>query len=391
MTTEPTHYGRAPTRRAFIATVAATALAGCAGTGSSTNPDTTDTTDTTDSSNGADTAASSDNIGGGGGPPLAETSLSLPMDPHDFDDHVVSGGVPKDGIPSIDDPSFEDADAANSRLKPWDRVFGVERNGVAKAYPQYILVWHEICNDEIGGDPVSVTYCPLTGTVLGFERGDTTFGVSGRLVNNNLIMYDRGTEQWWPQVLSTTIPGPWTDSYTRNSLQDFRVVWTTWERWRTEHPDTKVLTEETGNLRNYGNDPYGRYGDGDTFGYYATHQGPMFQSLSESDRFQDKRVVIGARTPEGAAAFLKDGIREQQLMEGEIGDTPVLAAYDPALDTAYVYRNPDGAAFEATDESYVASDGTAYRAADLPLDDIHAFDAMWFAWSGFYPDTSVYE
>lgn len=100
---------------------------------------------------------------------------------------------------------------------------------------------------------------------------------------------------------------------------------------------------------------------------------------------------MGARIPEGAVAFLKDAIREQQLMTGDLGDLPVLAVHDARYDTAYVYRNPDDADFVFDGDSVVAADGTSYGPDELPLQRIHTFDAMWFAWAGYYPDTAVHE
>jgi hypothetical protein len=309
------------------------------------------------------------------------------MSPADLREAAQSGGPPKDGIPSIDDPSFTSADDVDF-LSPGDPVFGVVRDGEAKAYPQTILVQHEIVNDLLAGDPVSVTYCPLTGTVQGFERGDTTFGVSGRLINNNLVMYDRGTEAWWPQILATAIPGQWNEAPGIASLREFRLVWTTWERWRTHRPATRVLTTDTGFAKNYGRDPYGQYNP--RAGYYEDDS-LLFPALSEDDTYDRKRVVMGARTPDGAAAFLKDAIREKSVMEGRIGDTPMVAVSDDRLDTAYGYLNPAGATVALSDGPTVRVDGEDHPPEALPLRRVHTFDAMWFAWAGYYPDTNVYE
>jgi len=317
--------------------------------------------------------------------PTRDELLSLPMAGEDLRSEARSGGPPKDGIPSIDAPKFVSADEVS--LADGDIVFGLERNGEVKAYPQRILVHHEICNDTVGGDPVSVTYCPLTGTTQGFERGDTTFGVSGRLINNNLVMYDRGTEAWWPQILATSIPGPWNESPEAASLQEFRLVWTTWSRWRDLHPDTQVLSEDTGHLRNYDRDPYGAYNP--RSGYYEDPS-TLFPQLNPDDTFGNKRVVMGARTPDGAAAFLKDAIREEGVMTGQIGEDPVVAVYDARLDTAYVYRNPDEKEV-SVDGDTASVDGDTHDPDELPLERIHTFDAMWFAWHGYYPDTNVYQ
>ena len=377
--------GRPVGRRAFLATVGAVALAGCTGgsesdapAGFAAEPTPTRVGTTTGTTTGS-TAA---------GPPMVSERLPLPLEPAAISERAVSGGPPKDGIPSIDEPSFVSAGEAGDLLAPGDPVFGLATADGVKAYPQSILVWHEICNDVVGDTPVSVTYCPLTGTAMGFVRGETTFGVSGRLVNNNLIMYDRATETWWPQVLATAVPGPWNERPRIGSLTEFRLVWTSWERWRAAYPETRVLSRETGYARNYDRDPYGSYDPPE--GYYAPDERPLFSTLSEDDRLPPKQVVIGARTPSGAAAFEKDRLRDAKLVDGELGGAPVLAAYDAGLDTGYVYRNPDGASFEHRDGQVVGDGGTAQPPDALPLDSVLAFDAMWFAWSGFYPDTTLY-
>jgi hypothetical protein len=117
----------------------------------------------------------------------------------------------------------------------------------------------------------------------------------------------------------------------------------------------------------------------------------MFPALSDDDRFGTKAVVMGARTPEGSVAFLKRSLREQGLMEGELGGTSVLAVHDPRYDTGYVYANPDGRSFEFDgDCGHVLGDGERYAPDSLPLDRVYTFDAMWFAWAGYYPESNVY-
>jgi hypothetical protein len=211
--------------------------------------------------------------------------------------------------------------------------------------------------------------------------------VSGRLLNNNLVMYDRATERWWPQVLATSIPGPWSTQPTGQSLREFRVIWTTWERWRSKHPDTRVLSTDTGHARNYGQDPYGSYNP--KGGYYES-SGTLFSRLNENDRFHAKLVVLGVRTPEGAAATTKRILREQGLVEGEIDGTPLVWVYEPDLDTGYAYWNPSGRDLSYRD-GVVTGSGGVHDPDSLPLDRALTFDAMWFAWSGFYPETSVHE
>lgn len=365
------------TRRRLLAIAGLSALAGCT---SGADISAQGGPATTPASSAAEPTGDTD-----GAVPTAKETLPLPMAPSDLESLAVSGGPSKDGIPSIDNPSFvgpEDADFLNSG----DPVFGVALNGDVKAYPQKILAQHEIVNDRLGDLPVAVTYCPLTGTVQGFERGETTFGVSGRLINNNLIMYDRATETWWPQILATSIPGPWNSSPGTRSLREFRLVWTTWEQWRKRSPDTQVLSTETGFAKNYGRDPYGSYNP--PRGYYANGN-TLFEPLEEDDRFSRKRVFMGARTADGAVAFDKSTLLEERIMTGELSETPVVAVADRRLDTGYVYLNPDGRPV-TTDGSMVVVGGSPYEPDALPLAGIHMFDAMWVAWHGYYPDTNVY-
>ncbi|MFO7927361.1 DUF3179 domain-containing (seleno)protein [Natronomonas sp.] len=173
--------------------------------------------------------------------PLREIALHLGHELTALADHDMSGGVGHDGIPSVDEPRV--ARAADVDLPGCARVFGVDLDGDVRAYPQRGLVHHEIVNDVIGGEPVAVTYCPLTGTAQGFYRGGVEFGVSGRLVNSNLIMWDRGADARWSQIAATATEvgghrdAEGADRFLGRSLREFRVVWTTWGRWRERYPE----------------------------------------------------------------------------------------------------------------------------------------------------------
>ncbi|MFC5280057.1 DUF3179 domain-containing protein [Halorubrum rubrum] len=372
------------TRRSTIGSLAALGVAGFAGcldegiVGSVREGDATED-DGASGDDGAEDPAE------GRGPPTADGSRRLAYDLDALREESLSGGVGQDGIPAIDDPAF--APIGGTSLVDDAPVFGVVRGGEAKAYPQHVLVHHEIVNDAVGGDRVAVTYCPLTGTAQGFERGETTFGVSGQLVNSNLIMYDRATESWWSQMLATSIDG----SMRGETLREFRVVWTTVGEWRAAHPDSRILTDDTGYARRYENDPYGVYAP--LGGYYAS-KGTMFPALSEPEEGHPKSVVIGARTADGAVAFDKATLLAERVLSGTLrpsGEAAVAVA-DPALSTGYVYLNPDGATVEPDGSAYrveggSTDDGERFDAGDLPLDRVLAFDAMWFAWAGFYPET----
>lgn len=319
------------------------------------------------------------------GIPVQDNVVPLSFSLDTFAQNAVSGGPGKDGIPSIDEPRFVSAQEADGFLDPKDIVFGVVLHDEVKAYPRKMLVWHEIVNDRFGDENVSVTYCPLTGTAIGFKRGDTTLGVSGNLVNNNLIMYDRATDSRWPQVLGMAISGP----LKGKSLQEFRVIWTIWQHWKDSYPQTQVLSLDTGYFRNYNRDPYGSYRP--LGGYYRPQAPPLFPTLHSDSRFPPKEVVTGARTEAGAIAFRKAALREKQVMEGRIGGMHFTAFYDPALDTAYVYKNPDQRQFRSERNGRFGNSEGQWTAADIPLTAVNAFDAMWFAWSAFYPETAAYD
>jgi hypothetical protein len=353
-----------------------------------------------------------DDGGGGrppGGPPLAAISLPMQWDAATLRSRELSGGPPKDGIPSIDEPVFETAAEADW-IPNREVVFGVIAGGEARAYPRQILVSHEIVNDTLPGRPVtpgapgdpttdgtegadeastavSITYCPLTGTAQGFERGDTTFGVSGRLVNSNLVMYDRETDSRWPQVLATAIRGV----HEGRSLREFQVVWAPWRLWRERYPDTRVLSRDTGFLRSYRTDPYrGSYAP--VSGYYANER-TLFRPLSEDDRLPKKEPVMGVRSGDGVAAFNKAAVLTDGAIEGTVGAVAHLAVADPSLETVWVYRNPDEATYIPLGDGTGRvrdRDGTTFEPDAVPLERVVAIDAMWFAWAGYYPDTPLY-
>jgi hypothetical protein len=169
---------------------------------------------------------------------------------------IQSGGPPKNGIPALDDPAFTSASVAERVLKPKDMILGTEFSGVAKAYPVRILNWHEVVNDDVGGHPVVISWCPLCGSALVFDprvNGHRyVFGVSGLLYQQNLLLFDHETESLWSQLRGQAVAG----SLAGTSLQLLPSTMITWESWKAEHPQTLVLSFETGYKRDYGRDPY---------------------------------------------------------------------------------------------------------------------------------------
>ncbi|MFW5905202.1 MAG: DUF3179 domain-containing protein [bacterium] len=307
--------------------------------------------------------------------PLAETGYVLGDDLETYADFMMSGGPPPDGIPSIDEPRFIDAEEAD--LDPGDMVIGFHHEGEAKAYPQNIMVHHEIVNDQVGGLNVAVTYCPLTATAQGFERGSTTLGVSGQLLNSNLVMYDRESESYFSQIIATGLTG----QHRGRALVEVNVIWTTWERWVEAHPETQVLSDRTGHLRNYSRDPYGRYNP--LGGYYAQDR-TFFPLLHQSDRRHAKEMVVGGRTQERAAHFVLEELAEEGVQQTE----RFLAVYDPVYHTGYIYAlDGDRPDVVLEGDGRYRMDGDVYRAGELPLPAVIPVEAFFFAWHAFYPES----
>ncbi len=171
---------------------------------------------------------------------------------------IMSGGPPKDGIPAVDNPSFIKV-GSETRLGDREPVLTLELAGeTPRAYPIRYLTWHEIVNDVINGRNVTITFCPLCNSAIAFDgrlNGEIlTFGVSGKLRNSDMIMYDRGTESWWQQALGEGIVG----ARTGDKLTKLTSWMESWAEFKTRNPDALVMDEPKLN-RPYGMNPYVGY------------------------------------------------------------------------------------------------------------------------------------
>jgi len=171
---------------------------------------------------------------------------------------IMSGGPPKDGIPAIDDPQFITV-SDEERLGEREAVITVELDGERpRTYPIRYLIWHEIVNDRIGNTPVAVTYCPLCNSGITFDRRVDgkllSFGVSGKLRNSDMVMYDRETESWWQQAIGTGIVGE-LNGVELTALPTWMESWT---EYKERNPDGLVMAQPTLG-RPYGRNPYTGY------------------------------------------------------------------------------------------------------------------------------------
>jgi hypothetical protein len=292
---------------------------------------------------------------------------------------IRSGGVARDAIPALTEPRFWEATEADGFLDADDIVFGLLEGTAPRAYPQRIMVWHEVVNDAIDGLWLTISYCPLVGDVLAFERGGTEFGVSGMTVNSNLILYDRTSDTCFPQMLAVGVVGP----HTGAALVERSIVWTTWRRWRERFPNTLVLSTDTGINRDYTRDPYGQYKP--IAGYYERDVRPMFKPMHEDDRYPPKAVFLAARTETNAVGVDLDMLRQHGRVEIVADGEEFTAVYDHELDTGYIVRGVDLPGYRIGGNALprVAWDDSSRH------EPVNAFHCMWFALVGFYPNVFV--
>ena len=279
--------------------------------------------------------------------------IDEPLVPADL---IKKGGPPRDGIPAINAPRFVSAENADF-LDPDDRVLGLSLDGSSKAYPVRILNLHEVVNDWIGKRPVVVTYCPLCGSGVAFSAlvsgRELTFGVSGLLYNSDVLLYDRETESLWSQIAGKSVNG----TLKGLDLQQLPLQHTSWQDWRQRHPDTRVLSTETGfRFIDYDRDPYAEYRRSSRL---------WFPVSSKDSRLRNKTWVLGVVADGKARAYpLRSLKKSESPLQDRIGDIPVTIEFDNAHQTAV--------------------------ALDQNGDYLESIQLYWFAWAAFHPDTSVW-
>lgn len=244
----------------------------------------------------------------------------------DFSKRVVplgeflSGGPPKDGIPAVDEPKFVSVPEANEFLERKEPVIELVLDGEARAYPIQILIWHEIANDEVGGVPVAVTFCPLCNTAIVFDRrvdGEaTTFGTTGKLRHSDLVMYDRATESWWQQFGGQALVG----ARAGMKLEQLPARMIAWGEFARRHPDGRVLSRDTGHSRPYGQNPYAGYDDVDS--------PPIFPVAGADDgRLPPKERVVYLERGKDAVAVPFSALQREKEIRVEVGGAEFLVRW----------------------------------------------------------------
>lgn len=279
-------------------------------------------------------------------------------------DQMVSGGPPRDGIPALTNPKFVSPTSSEAGyLLDSDIVLGAVIDGAAKAYPENILWWHEIVNDEIAGQKVMMTFCPLTGSGLFFRAPDRSANV------------DR--------------------------LELLPVVETTWGKWRELYPNTTVISENTGFSRNYTVYPYGSY--------RVEQTQPLFplRTRDYDRRFAPKHIVLGLIEGAVQKAYPFSKLESKPVVNDEVNGRPVLIVSDISAKLAIPYdRKVNGQVLtfvlnssnpfrlidaETSSVWNIKGEAIAGTLAGAKLTQIPAYNAFWFAWSVFWPATLVFE
>jgi hypothetical protein len=290
---------------------------------------------------------------------------------------VKSGGPPKDGIPAIDAPRFERlADGKSSgwsaALDDIEPVIAVSIGDDARAYPLRVLIWHEIANDSIGGTAVVVTYCPLCNAALVFERlvdgRILDFGTTGKLLNSDLVMYDRQTESWWQQFTGEGIVGAMTGQHLRlipSRLESF-------DRFRRRFPAGQVLVPSSPDARDYGRNPY--------VGYDATGQRPFLYDGSLPEGVEPMARVVAVETMPGRyEAWTLSLLRSK----GIVRSASLLLQWQPgqasALDKASIRTGRDVG-------NVIVQEAVGDRLVDVPYDVTFAF-----AFHAFRPNSPIHQ
>jgi hypothetical protein len=311
-------------------------------------------------------------------------------------EEIVWGGVRLDGIPALDDPPRVAASEAGF-LTGNELVFGVSAGGAHHAYPLRYLSWHEMVNDAIGGEPVTLSYCTLCDSGIAYsgrtpEGERRTFGTSGLLYRSNKLMFDRQTYTLWSNLTGEPVVGRLARSPTRLDVLPATV--TTWEDWRAAHPDTTVLKLDTGFGRrwNYTYTP----GAAD-----RARAGVSFPVWLKSKALAPKAEIYALRLGSHAKAYPVERVLQAGVVNDRVGGVDLVLIGDAKSGAVRAYRR-DGRTFSPAREDRELRDesGTRWRITEealLPqtdgaprLDRVPGHLSFWFAWYGFFPQTEIY-
>jgi hypothetical protein len=258
-------------------------------------------------------------------------------------------------IPAADNPKTTDA-AGGDWYDDERFVFGVEINGEARAYPRNIMEIREMVNDTLGGRDIAMPYCTLCGSAQAFFTDNLPEGVerpifrtSGLLSRSNKVMYDVNTFSVFDTFLGTALTGPLAEIDLQ--LEQAGVITTTWGEWKALHPNTTILAEELA---------LGR--DSDLLNTRDAN-GPIFPIGDVDPRLPVQEPVLGVIAASGTPVAFH--VASAQSVLGQGGSIQV-------------------------ENIILRLAGGGVRAVDSEGNDLGGHQAFWFAWSQFYPDTTLW-
>lgn len=308
-------------------------------------------------------------------------------------DEVRWGGVVQDGIPPLRYPEMIHAKEANY-LDDDNIVFGIEVNGDARAYPKRILAWHEMFVDDVGGKSVTGVYCTLCGTVILYDNvlNNTTYtlGTSGFLYRSNKLMYDTKTQSLWNTLLGEPVIGPLADQ--NILLKRLSVVTTTWKEWKSRHPETQVLSLNTGHRRNY--DEGAAYRQ-----YFATDE-LMFVVPKTDSRLKNKSEILGlifSQTPDKPVAISSEYLRKNPIYQNNIEDIHYVVFTDKSgahrvyesQKITFKHWNQNNTIIDHTDRRWILTENRLSADDGKTLDRLPSHNAFWFGWYSAYGHTKL--
>lgn len=307
-------------------------------------------------------------------------------------DEIRWGGVKQDGIPPLRRPKMISAAQADY-LQDDNVIFGIEVNGDVRAYPKRILAWHEMFTDIVGGVDVAGVYCTLCGTIILYDADfgglNHALGTSGFLYRSNKLMYDRQTQSLWNTIKGEPLLGPLVDKDI--ALNHRSVVTTTWGKWRKLHPDTQVLSLDTGYNRDY--DEGVAYHD-----YFATDE-LMFNTPFKDSRLENKREILALRFKGQlgkTVAIDTEFLKQNPVYQSVLGTQKYVVVTDES--GANRVYDPGGIEFVTTDGLGVTdAQGTVWRITESQLQHPNGsfasrlpyHRAFWFGWHATFPNTEL--
>ena len=323
-----------------------------------------------------------------------------------MDPDILGPGNNRDAIPPIYQPQFESVESADSWLENDDLVGVLALDDEVHVYPLRMLVYHEVANDQIASVPVLVTFCPLCDTVIAFDRRVTgealLFGVSGKLLHKNLIMWDHQTESWWQQASGMAIVGD-----LAGEQLDFLPIRTLfWRDVRQNMPRARVLSRESG----FPESEAGFYNIKMCPTDYSTEP-PLWTGGPTSEALSLHARVVGLNL-KGAVAYPMPALAQRQVVNDVVDGQDVVLFYATqpcagslgaaTADTASVYSPlvgerrlsfypEEGAILDRETGSTWSPGGLAVRGQlkGSQLEPLPYTISFWFSWVAFYPDTDL--